>query len=257
MPRHIDVSLNDVPLSVVCPLAVVTSVQEEAATVETVTGEIPGGCGERLLDSLVKRRRIVVSFVIRERFDLAVRSDSQERAAGWCRDGWLRLSSRPNRRIWVHVTSRPALGEVRDYTQELSCEFETGAVPYWEDVYPSSSSGTGSTGSLMLLPGGTVERVPVEAEITPEAETLTDITISCGETAMAFSGMTVPAGTTMRIYYGEDGILRATAGAAGVLSRRTPASADDLLAFSGVRNSVTWNANTSCTVRVTARGWYE
>lgn len=257
MPRHIDVSLNDVPLTLVCPLAVVTSVREEAATVETVTGEIPGGCGERYLDSLTKRRRITITFVIRERFDLAVRSDTQERAARWCRDGWLRLSSRPNRRIWVHVTGRPALGEVRDYTQELTCEFETGAVPYWEDVYPSSSQGTGITGSLALVPGGTVERVPVEAEITPELETLTDITISCGDKAMAFAGLEVPAGTTIRIYYGEDGILRATAGASGVLSKRTPASADDLQAWSGVQNQVTWTANTSCAVRVTARGWYE
>ena len=71
---------------------------------------------------------------------------------------------------------------------------------------------------------------------------------------MAFSGLSLGAGKTLKIYYDENWILRAEVDGASVLAKRTADSADDLILPPGKATTVTIEASHAVSVTLKARG---
>ena len=74
-------------------------------------------------------------------------------------------------------------------------------------------------------------------------------------TSIALSGLSVAASTPVKLYHDERGILYITAGTASLISYRSAASADELIAQPGI-NDVSFTASTACTVSISVRGRY-
>ena len=199
--------------------------------------------------------KIAAEIAIAERFDLGLRSHYAEELARWaCPDGSvhiLELSSHPERRLSVVCTAEPALTESRDYAAALRAEWTAYAVPYGEDKLANTLTLTGDDEEDDLIVPGTVP-APVSLTVTP-SDALTEMTVTVGDSVIALTGLTVASGTAVTFTRdARDGLL-IRAGTTGILSKRTAASADDLLAAPGTV-PVAFEADVSCTAVFSVRG---
>lgn len=255
--RHIEVYLNGVALTEACPRASISQLTEEASSMGQITGERPGTYGIRIFGNHTKQKKITIEFVILETADLDFRARAQEAAAGWCRDGYMTMSNRPGRRIWVHCVSRPSIGAARDYTQMLRAEFVTGAVPFWEDDKEQILAlGTGTETAGTATPVFTAERAPLQARITASGADLDGFDLGCNGAHCVMQGIDLESGSTLAIAYDMNGILTIGDGTTDMLMCRTPSSPDDLWLRSGMANEITFEAETAAVVQVFWRGWY-
>lgn len=253
MARHLEIWLNDMALREVSPLILIKNLHEKAVQARATFGDIAGLDGQRLIDNRRTAKTITVEFNIRELYDLGVRQQILDSVNRWATDGWLKSSSHPGQRIYVHATGWPSAENARTYTDSYTITFTTGASAYWEDEIPAVWAATGSTGSGTLANYGSAEAL---AFFTVESKSaLTSLSVTVGDTQIALTGLSVPASTPVELWHDERGILRIEAGGVSLLSHRAPVSADELIAQPGV-NEVAFEASASATVRIGVRGRY-
>ncbi len=260
MPRHIEIYIDDVPLSSVGPF-IVQEVHEDPPAIELTEGERPGRSGLLLLSAKRQTLKVAAEIAIREVYDLAVRAAHRETLTAWAhgllngQNGGrtLRVSNHPDRHLTVACTADPALGPVRDFTAVARAEFTAYQVPFWESNLPAGWTMTGVSGSSSPIIPGTA-RTPVLLTVTPSGGTLTTFTATLNGDFVALTGLSVPAGSSLTFARDPLDNLLITAAGASVLSRRTQDSADDLIAAPGL-NNLSFSANTACEVqaRVYAR----
>lgn len=253
MGRHIEAVMDGVQLSAVGPV-IIQQVQEPAADMEITYGARPGRGGQDVLSSRRKALKVTIETAIREVFDLGKRSRTLEAMAGWAKGSVLELSNHPGRQLHVRCRSFPSLGADRDYTQKIQIELEADEIPYWEDKLPVGKSASGTTGSISLYVPGTADEIPVEATFTPSG-TLTALTVgvSCGGVtkSISLSGMSVSGAVRFTRIAGDR--LQIMNGSTSLLRYRSAASSDDLV-IPGGNATITWTANVSGTMAVSARG---
>lgn len=254
--RRVSAYINGVPLTDAVPLALIRQITENPAEHELLTGERPARPGQNVIVLRRTRLNVTIEFVIRELFDLSARAMEIEAAAAWAQDGILELSNKPGRKLKMVVTERPALGNIRDYNQAFLVKCSAIACPYWQDAFYISASTTGTTGNAVLLPAGTVKRLPLEFTVIPTGETMTALTVAANGSAMEFTGLNVAAGTPFCLRYDDNMLQWITAGGASALSARTAASADDLFVYPRQSNTITFTANTAVSAVFMARGLY-
>lgn len=199
-------------------------------------------------------KKIGVEFMARELYDIAARTAIIDAVNAWAGvGGELRCSTRPEQVIRLVTTGYASAGDIRDYTAALHLDFETAAVPAWESDTPATYTATGASGSGQMAVGGNAPTW-ADAVITPSAA-LTWVSVAVGSEFIHLNGIDLAAGTPVRIWHDDAGILRITAGTSNtsLMSARTAASSDDLTAGPG-NVAVSFEANTACTVRVSARG---
>lgn len=243
--------LNGVEFGSAHPKLLLQHITEAPPEVEVKTTARAGAPGQYVTGLVPSRRQITVEFAVREALDFAARAEAVSAAAAWAwGGGWLELSSRPGLRIRVEPTELPGPNRLREWTQTLRMVLTAHSWPLWEEVNPSSASGTGTSLTLQLPVGGTFE-TRLEAEITPQSGTLTSAEITADGQTMTLSGLSVAAGTALKIFYDERHLLHIEAGSAGLLGKRT---GDDLALTPGTRHAVGVTVNTACAVTVRARG---
>ena len=151
----------------------------------------------------------------------------------------------------------PALGNIRDFNSLIRIELEANDVPYWEEKTKNTATGTGSSGSTSLMLAGTAKEIPVEVSFTPTGGALTGLTVTaaCGGVtrSIQLSGLSVAQNSA--VVFGRDSHDRLTIknGSTSLMSKRTQASADDLILPAGVA-TVSWSANVAGTAEFSARG---
>ena len=245
------VYLNGISLESVHPAVLLQHIDEQAPEVEVKTGERAGGPGVFVTSRKLTKRQISVAFAIRERLDFALRAEVSGLVMAWAAaGGWLELSSRPGLRIWVDATQLAGPGKLREWTQDYTMIFTAHSWPLWLEGAPYTVSLENvTTGTAQVSAAGN-HPTRLEAEITPRAATLTaaELTV-CGET-MSLTGLSVPAGTALRILWDERHLLRITAGGTGLLGHRT---GDDLVMTPG-RHEAGYSLSTACDVKLMARG---
>lgn len=248
MARHVEAWMDGVALSSLGPF-LIQGVQEDAPELEQFLAASPGRDGQWL--SAQRRRSLTVTLrvAIRELYDLPRRAYAAEQLAAWAQGHALQLSNRPERRLLVRCTGIPALGDVRNYTEELRVVWTAWAPPYWESQTPDRVNLTGASGTLTVP--GTVE-TPVCLTVTPESA-LTSLSVTVGGKTITLAELAVPADTALVFDRDECDRLRITSGGVSLLSKRTAASADDLIAAPG-RVAISYTANTTCAVNAEARG---
>lgn len=255
--RREDVWLNSVSLRDVDPKIINIRVIEEQAQQEITYGRAAGRDGRMVLGRTGVSKKIGVEFMIREIFDLAARSAIVDAVNEWAGTGGvLRCSTRPDRQITLITTGYAAAGDLRDYNAPLRIDFETAAVPCWENVLAAKYEATAASGSTTLALSG---NAPTWAEVDVTAGTsgLTSLSVTFGDSTIALSGFSIASGKKLRLWHDDNGILRITSDASPykMAQYRSAASADDLIAGPG-NAAAAFTANTSCGITIQARGRY-
>lgn len=223
-------------------------------TMETVSragyGTFPLTNPER--DSLV----IKVIGYVKER-DRTAREAVYQKILGWCTNGWFTKNTRPGQRIYVYCTKPPGTETYK--SARLEIEFTAyGEASYWQDVTPVqvSSSSAVSSATVSITPSGTQECF-LEAEIAPSSGTLTSVSITARGRTIALTGLSVTQSAPLLIFYDELHILHIESDGTSLLSKRSAASADDILLKAGQSNSVSLTFGRACTYTIKARGLWK
>ena len=251
MARHIDAWMDGVSLSSVGNVNI-NEVHEESPSMELVTDERPGRYGQRLSSRKRQTLKVTLDFVIMERFNLAARAETVAQIAKWAHGTYLELSNHPDQRLRVVCTSVPTVSEARNYAAVLKVEFTAYSVPYWENILPAGVALTGTENSGSLFNPGTAD-TPVNITVVPSEDTLTSFSVTVDGQTITLSGLTVTAGKTLSFNRDVRDDLLITYNGASQLSKRTAASADDLIVSSGTVD-VSYTADAACTVTISCRG---
>lgn len=252
--RREDVWINGRSLRDVDARIISVRVIEPETNEETSYAQNPGRSGQRLLSRYRASKKIQVQFAIRELHDYAKRTEILDAVNAWAQDGVLEVSTRHEQMARVIVTKYASAGNIAQYTDTFTIEFEMAGVPYWQDATPTSKTLTGTSASGQITVRGSAETV-VEAVVSHTSGTIDTLTINVGGSMLAFTGLGVAANTDLIISHDERGLLTIKAGSVSKMSKRTAASDDDLFALPGAVD-VSMTAGTSATVLLTARGRY-
>lgn len=256
MRTRYEAYVDDIPLSSIDPAVIVTDIQETAPNTRRTTANYPTGDGQRILRSVRQFLRVTVSFEIHTQ-DVRRRADICERVVRWAQGRFLKVNYRPEQRLRVVCETSPTVTSSLQWTQQLKIVFAAYVVPFWEDAQATKIIITGN-GSASAYVRGTAAQALVEATVQNNGSApITTATLKAGDTTLAFSGISIPAGNSLVVRYDDARILSAKIGNAGVLSKRTTASDDDLLAPCGQR--VTFSAagvGANAKTTFTVRGWY-
>ena len=253
MSRRVDAILDNVSLRDIGPV-LISQVREPPAEMDIMYGTRPGRSGQDVLSSRRRLLRVSIDAQIKELYNLALRTSVQQDIAGWARGSILELSSHPGQQLHVKCRSYPALGEIRDYTSELTIELEADEIPYWEEKIPTTGSGSGASGSVQMFIPGTADEIPVDAVFTPSG-TVTSLTVTaaCAGISKTITLSGISTTGAVKLTHDAGSRLEITTGSTSLLPYRTAASADDLLIPAGTV-TVTWTANVSGSMQLTARG---
>lgn len=235
------------------PRILVTNISQEIRT-KTTYGENSGRDGRRMHRMRREVIRITVSFKLWEFSSVQDREAALEAANAWARDGYLTISSKPGRRILVQCAERAASRKPRDYKEEFQIVFETAESPFWEDESPTQYTLSGTADSEAVSVPGTYEAI-FEVAVGHASGTLDALTLTVGDTAMAFSGLNIAAGTDLTIGHDEAGRLTILAGSASKYACRSSESSDELMAGPG-GVTVALSADVNCNVTLSVRGRY-
>lgn len=254
MRTRYDVYMDGLPLDAIDPAIYVTDVQETPASYDATTLQRAKGDGLRVLRRLRDSLQVRVAFMVRET-DVGRRRDIVQRVAAWAMGGkYLSLGDRPGQRLRVLCETLPGITSALKWTQELTMVFTAYAMPYWEADMPIRASFTGTSGTAVIRNAGTAPCF-LEAEISnTSGSTLTSLSLTADGQTMAFTGMALGAGKTLKIFYDDKWILRAEVDGASVLSKRTSGSDDDLILQPGKATTVSIAADKAVSVTLKARG---
>lgn len=227
--------LDGLPLHDISPSIYVTDIQESEPQMDIITSARALGDGLHMVRKARKSLSVVVYFVIRE-YDTARRKAVLQDVIAWARNGtYLSISDRPDQRLKVEVDKYPTITSAMDWTQELAITFTAYTFPYWESALVEKVH---TSSSAKLIVAGNAPRAPVDATITTSASS---VVIKAGESVISLVGV----GGIVRIRHDSAGILRITQDGTPILSRRTPASSDDLYAIPGKENDFSVTGGTA------------
>lgn len=253
--RREDVWLNNVSLRDVDARIINIKLIEEAATQNITRATFARGDGQIITGRQRTGKTLTVQFMIRSLYDLAARNAVIDAVNAWAaQGGTLMWSARPEQQITVHAVDFAASGDIREYNTPCRITFETGAVPYWEDVTPTVYTGVGSSGSgNIILRGNAPTWIDVSA--TGRSAILQSLSVTFGGNTIAFSGFELASGYPLKLYHDENGIFRAVSDMPPYhyMQFRSAASADDLTGGPG-KTAFSYTANTSVDFVISARG---
>ena len=203
---------------------------------------------------VMDRREITLEFAIREGLDFARRQEAYQAAVAWAYNGgWLRLSDHPGQRIYVSMTKAPALGRLREWTEDMAITFTAAWYPWWENVDAQEVGVTAqASGTVQMHVLGTAPSC-LCCSIVPVTGSLTSAIISTPESEMVISLENTPAsaGSTVIIAYDDKHIMWIRCGSYNLLRYRT--GSDDLILQPGYQ-PIGYSFNTTCNVTFWNRG---
>ena len=232
------------------PAVIITDIQEAAPKLRLTTAQSGLYDGLRLTGARRESLAVTVTFEVHEQ-DTARRKAVAQRACEWAREGWLTISDRPGQRLRVVCDRPPVIPSALQWTDSLVIGFTAYALPYWQEAHPVSAFFSGQRGEATLAPAGTRESY-LEAEITAESGPVNALTLAVGGRSFAFAGLGLARGQTLSIGYDDEHRLFMRVGGASVMSRRTAASADDLLLAPRTQNAIRIEADNP--IRATLKG---
>ena len=202
--------------------------------------------------------KITIEFTLYEFSDIEARESAIEAANAWARDdGYLEISPKLGRRVWVQCSQRAEIKDARNHKEAFRIVFETDETPYWEDAQPTVLTFTGLSADETARVPGTRECAPADVTITPSNGTLTSLSLTLGESAMAFSGLNIASGASLILSHDDTGrlVIRDSLGVS-CYDCRAGSSDDELTAEAGTA-AIGFSANVACDVRFEVRGRYK
>lgn len=239
------------------PALLILDIAESAPDTEVRTAASPLS-GTRVTGLARRSLTVTVTFAVRETSPVR-RAAVLERVAAWAQGTRLTVGHRPGQQLRCLCTALPAASALR-WTAPLTVAFTAFASPYWESDHAACAWITPAalTGSAVLTPVGTAPAVPAEAlVINQSGETVNTLRLSCGDTSFDFRDLALSSGERLLIDHDDHGRLRMMIHgetSRSVMDKRTPDSADELLAACRRGNAVTVQSDAPVTVKFTARG---
>lgn len=248
--------LNGIDLSSIDPAIYVLDVSVQPPVRERTTTPLAGRNGQRMTQTRTNSLSVEVKFEIHERGTIR-RALIMEQIAAWAFNGGvLTTGDKPERRLHVICETLPSVSSALRWTSTLSATFTAFEIPFWEDEYPRTISVNGNGSADMLAPGF-AEPARVWASVKNSGSgTITTVDLTAGETALHFSGLSLPSGGTLEVGTDEHGVFYARIGSSGVLGKRTAASSDELRLQAGKAAKLTVSANGTTQTHFDVRGYY-
>lgn len=249
--------LNDVEFTDAHPALMLQHINEPDPKVTYKTAAKPyGGLVE--LSRSVERREIILEFAIREGLDFTRRQEAYEKAIAWAwNGGWLKLSDHPGQQIYVTLSSAPALGRLREWTEDIALTFTAAWYPYWQDIVEQTAAHVNAA-SHDALPLTVFGNMPscISCDITPVSGSLSEVELAIDGTYMHINitdaNYYVPVGTALTLGYDFRHLLYIRKGTTSLMQFRS--GADDLIAQPGLR-TVAYNCHgVSCNVVFRSKG---
>lgn len=251
--RQQKVWLNGVDLLTVHPAILLQHINESDLKLNQRWMDRAGGFQLMTVNN-PQRKEIVIELAIRDGRDFTRRTEAYTAVCAWAYGGgWLEISNRPGQRIYVACSQMPALGNLRDWTDNIAIHFVAGAYPFWEEKTPMIASAVGVTSgvSYLTVPGNAPSNIT--ATIVP-ANNLTSIQLEVEETGTAIQltdMQNITAGTEIHMTYTDQHILCIDADGTDIMKYRT--GSDDLIANPGMA-TINYTFSTACNVTVHAGG---
>lgn len=201
-------------------------------------------------------KTITVKVMIKER-NRAARMQVARLIQGWATKGWLTSNMFPGLRIYVFCNKMPQVSAF-EVSDRLEMKFIAYGEAYWQEITPLTINQTSavSSNTHSITPRGT-QKCFLEAQIAPSSGTLTSVTITVDSQSLALSGLSVTASAPLKIFYDELHILHIESGNTSLLSKRSAASADDIILTPGVANTVSMTFSRACNYTLYARGLFK
>ena len=230
----------------------ITNISYTPAQMEVVTTPMALMRGERVLKINRKQAMVSIEFVM-PGISPVKRQEKLNAVIEWTKTGPLSVSDRPWQRLNCICTTPPRFASAISRTERLTIGFTAYGNPFWEDENPTVASLSGLNGSGSLYVPGTAEENYVEIQAAPASGTLNELTLTVGENTIVLSGLGATSSNPLTITY-ENGLQKIKVGNVSVLDKRTPASADNLIARIGAYNDISFTADVLTTVQFSARG---
>lgn len=227
--------------------------------------------GTRVTSRIRRKLEIDLACVIYTQ-DSTRRAEVASLLAAWANaGGWLTVSTRPGKQLYVRSSKMPAQGSALRWQDDITFTLTAYEQPYWEDEDAQFTSfdteWDESTqvyrGSAVLQPDGNAGKVPITVLMETIGETtLTHVKIISGDTGMELVGLDV-VGTSnstsmLNIVYSDDDVLSIAEygpnGAVSAMKNRTAESSDDLLAICREINNVIVFSDAPVHVMMMTRG---
>ena len=248
--RH-EAILNGVALSSVSPLIYITDISYPAPTVQTSLYTVAKRQGGRIRRRYIDKNSVVISMMIRA-YDVRRRQEICNAIGKWAKDGGiLETRDRVGQRLRCVCDNFPTVTSALRWTDPVTVTLSAYEQPFWEEVFPSQLTLTGTSATGALYVPGNAEEAFIEAKITAGAA-LSSIAMTAGDKTMTLSGLSVASGGIITISYDDEMIQSIKTGNTSLLSKRT--GADDLLAECGGETTISISASASVTAEFSARG---
>lgn len=208
--------------------------------------------GGRIYRRQLNKTTVTITFEIHT-YDIRERQRICNEVQRWARNGGiLQTNDREGQRLRCVCDTFPVISSAMRWTDPLTVVFSAYAYPYWEELIPTKVTLSGTSGSSsVFVPGCVQDEAVVEATITANAA-LTTVNLIVNSRTMSLTGLSVAAGSTIKLIYDDDMIQSIKTGSTSLLANRS--GADDLLVDCGDTNTFKMSANASATVEFSVRG---
>lgn len=246
--------MDGIALSSISANILIRDIQYQDAGVSLRRVALANRDGAIIDGKYIEKASVVISFDLRE-YDTVTRQTVLAKIIQWARGSVLRTSDRPDQQLVCICEKFPAVTSALMWTETLQIAFSAYAIPYWQSVDTVSAVLTGTNQNTKFYVPGSAEKTLVSVDITPSA-TVTSLTVTCGDTAITLSGISVASGSMIKFAYDGNGFLSIKNGNTSLLNKRTAASSDNLELPCGKSSTIRIVASASVTARFIARGWW-
>ena len=227
--------------------------QESISTVPRM-----GGAGSRVTSSHYDMLECTVTFGIDlPKESLAARREVFNKVVAWAMArGYLKVTSMPNRRMYVEKVIIPSCGDLFEWTNSFTITFRAYGVPFWQDSTPTTvTKSTITNGSITFEIGGNVETTCAVTCHNKSGKVINNLSVTAGKNKMTFASLGLAANEDLVIDH-SNGILRIriknTSGTyRSAMACRT--GADDLWISPGA-NTITIASDRAVQLTVTSYG---
>lgn len=255
------VALRGVQLDEIDPRIIIKGI-EGGAGKETVTTTTTGaGDGTRITGKKRESVEVAVRFSMNiRRDDMPGRAAVLEAICAWAvQGGWLTISYKPNRQLWVDEVATPGEGDLWKRFDEYTITFRAHAVPFWQQIQAATgSTGTGASGSGSLTAEGSANTLAECILQNMSGATINSAAITIGGKTMTFENLGLGDGQSLTIDHvitAGKNVIRNRIGNTSVMAKRTEGSADEFEVAPGAV-SFSFTAQRACRMTVICRGRY-
>ena len=232
------VALNGNYLDELHELIVIRSVNDGYPEETENTVPLMGGVGLKVTDQHWNQLEVTVSFgIMVQKLDMALRQEILDAVKNWAlQKGWLTVSYKPGRRMYVDKVVLPAAANLWEWTKDFTVSFIARNIPFWQQETPDVVTvGTAMKVSRYVPVAGMLRTVlDFECE-NQSGMTISSLSVQAQGSIIQLAGFSLASGKILSINHGTDGRLRITADGSSILDCRTEGSSDDLYVDPGSR----------------------